>query len=257
MSNQKTNLLSTNLSFPSQTASVLREKISQFAAMLSKEIHFLTMRLNAIRAEGSLSIAKSHNYTQWFQCCKGVRSYIKKDDVELAQQLALRKYIEMRLKELHYDLSQINAFLSKFHPDDHTSPQLLTQDSLYQSLLLPFFTDNDIVLNEWYTKPFATNFAFSEKLIHKTKSGLMVRSKSERDICNFLYDNHILFHYEELLNLDGAYYYPDFTIMHPRTHKIYYWEHAGMMDDSQYVVNAMKKFTDYALHGILLNKNLN
>ena len=51
-------------------------------------------------------------------------------------------------------------------------------------------------------------------------------------------------------------YYPDFTIKHPRTGKIYYWEHFGMMDDEEYIKKACSKLQVYALNGIVPSVNL-
>ena len=45
--------------------------------------------------------------------------------------------------------------------------------------------------------------------------------------------------------------YPDFTIKHPKTGKIYYWEHFGRMDDPKYAQNAISKLESYIKNGII------
>ncbi len=68
------------------------------------------------------------------------------------------------------------------------------------------------------------NKFYEEKLIHKTKRGEMVRSKSEVIIANMLFDADINYLYEEPLQLkDGSIRSPDFTIS--KNGKTFYWEH--------------------------------
>ena len=51
-------------------------------------------------------------------------------------------------------------------------------------------------------------------------------------------------------------FYPDFTIMHPKTGKLLYWEHFGLMDAPEYRDKAFRKLRIYADHGILPGINL-
>ena len=44
--------------------------------------------------------------------------------------------------------------------------------------------------------------------------------------------------------------YPDFTIRHPMTGETFYWEHFGIMDDSQYCNNALSKLQRYVMKTI-------
>ena len=50
--------------------------------------------------------------------------------------------------------------------------------------------------------------------------------------------------------------HPDFTIMHPKTGEIYYWEHFGLIDDLKYNKNAMSKLHAYTMNGILPGNQL-
>lgn len=50
--------------------------------------------------------------------------------------------------------------------------------------------------------------------------------------------------------------YPDFTIQHPQTGQLFYWEHFGLMDDPNYYKNAYSKLTLYASAGIIPSINL-
>jgi len=69
--------------------------------------------------------------------------------------------------------------------------------------------------------------------IHKTESGIWVRSKSEVIIANILYRSGIPFEYEKKLFYNKTQWKePDFTITY--NNKTWYWEHLGMLGDEQY-----------------------
>lgn len=76
--------------------------------------------------------------------------------------------------------------------------------------------------------------------IHKTESGIWVRSKSEVIIANILYRSSIDFQYEEKLYYNESQWKePDFTIRH--NGKVWYWEHLGLLGDEQYNENWQEK----------------
>ena len=64
-------------------------------------------------------------------------------------------------------------------------------------------------MNEKYE----TNRKHPEKLIHVTKSGCVVRPKSEAMIADALFEYDIPFRYECELSIGEVNLYPDFTIM--------------------------------------------
>ena len=57
-------------------------------------------------------------------------------------------------------------------------------------------------------------------------------------IAMLLHLNAIPYRYECALSLGGVTLFPDFTIRHPGTGALYYWEHFGLMDDPAYAKNA-------------------
>jgi ATP-dependent DNA helicase RecQ len=66
--------------------------------------------------------------------------------------------------------------------------------------------------------------------IHKTESGIWVRSKSEVIIANILHRSKIPFEYEQKLFYNKTQWKePDFTITH--NGKTWYWEHLGMLGE--------------------------
>lgn len=99
------------------------------------------------------------------------------------------------------------------------------------------------------------NKFYEEKLIHRTKHGEMVRSKSEVIIANMLYDADIEYSYELELNLkDGTKRHPDFTIS--KSGKTFYWEHLGMLQNDDYRKSWDIKRKQYEENGIVEGRNL-
>lgn len=99
--------------------------------------------------------------------------------------------------------------------------------------------------------PYETNHKYPELCIHKSISGNKVRSKSEALIDMLLYTHKIPFRYECALHLGETTLFPDFTLRHPVTGEIYYWEHFGKMDNPKYAQNVISKLRLYISTGIL------
>ena len=71
-----------------------------------------------------------------------------------------------------------------------------------------------------------------------------------------LHTNHIPYRYEAALQLNEFTVYPDFTILHPVSNKLFYWEHFGMMDKSPYCDAACNKLKTYCYNGIFPSMQL-
>ncbi|SCZ79543.1 hypothetical protein SAMN02910350_01838 [Pseudobutyrivibrio xylanivorans] len=84
----------------------------------------------------------------------------------------------------------------------------------------------------------------------------MVRSKSETFIDIVLCQKNIPFRYEYELKIGNNTFYPDFTIMHPISKEIIYWEHLGKMDNPEYFRKALAKIKVYHDNGIFAGQNL-
>ena len=91
-----------------------------------------------------------------------------------------------------------------------------------------------------------------EGLIHRTKRGDLVRSKSEVIIANELLGQGIdRYEYEAALTLpNGRTRYPDFTIMDDDTGTRYYWEHLGLLHNPDYEARWNQKLEEYREAGI-------
>ena len=92
-----------------------------------------------------------------------------------------------------------------------------------------------------------------DRLIHRTKRGDLVRSKSEVIIANELLAQGIdRYEYEAPLDLsNGETRYPDFTIVDDDTGECYYWEHLGLLHTPDYAKRWKRKLALYRKANIL------
>ena len=102
----------------------------------------------------------------------------------------------------------------------------------------------------YFQNRYEKNQSHPEHLLHKSLSGEKLRSKSEVIIANALYMNHIPYRYECELTFGDVSLHPDFTILHPVTFEIFYWEHFGMMDVPAYRESTYQKLRLYGEHHI-------
>lgn len=126
----------------------------------------------------------------------------------------------------------------------------------YRKLLEKYFMPLNEELKNWQNSEYEICNKHEESLKIKGTQGKRLRSKSEAIIDMLLYKNRIPFRYEEKLVLGGITIYPDFVIRHPVTGEYYYWEHFGMMDDTEYINHACQKIKLYCENGILPSVNL-
>ncbi len=99
-------------------------------------------------------------------------------------------------------------------------------------------------------RPDLEGVPYAHQLIHRAKSGIWVRSKSELIVARALDDLGLTYEYERRLSdkKNEKYgYLPDFTIFHKG--ETYYWEHLGMLDLSTYRQRWDKKRAWYEANG--------
>lgn len=123
-------------------------------------------------------------------------------------------------------------------------------------MLSSYFQTFSQQLSNWLNASYEQNPKHPEQLIHKTASGKLVRSKSEAMIELYLYTKRIPSRYECALQLGETTVYPDFTILHPDTGELFYWEHFGMMDEPYYYQKVFPKLQLYTSYGIIPSINL-
>lgn len=206
--------------------------------------------------KGKLICCHQKNHYKWYQRDEHGKTYIPKSNRILAEKLAAKKLAHHSLAKLTAEHQAITAYLNTYNSYIKKAEPSPLEHPGYQELLSTFFKPVSAELYEWASSPFESNPRNPDNLIHKTDTGIYVRSKSEAMIVHFLYINKIPFRYECKLVLGKIVLYPDFTIRHPVTGEIFYWEHFGLMDDPSYCKKTSAKIQTYSMHGIIPSINL-
>lgn len=96
------------------------------------------------------------------------------------------------------------------------------------------------------------NRFLEDRLIHRTRRGESVRSKSEVIIADLLYSKDIDYVYEyPFVGKDGVKRYPDFFFEDDETGLQIYWEHLGMLQNPEYKERWERKLIWYREQGVL------
>lgn len=192
---------------------------------------------------------------------KWIRRYIKKGDLSLAKELAQKQYYLTIRPILHKNLNELKRFLNSYKSNE--------LEAIYDSLcderkrmVVPVSMSVKEKISRWENEVYEKNIMFSENLRYETEQGDLVRSKSEVIIANILYQNrkNIVYKYERPLEImeNGRMkmIYPDFTVLNLHTGKTVYWEHAGLMDNSYYANEFVKKINCYIQNGLLPGRDV-
>lgn len=206
--------------------------------------------------EGKLYVVRDKERFKFYQCIDGKQHYISKKNRSLAEKLAHKKYLTLYLKELEKEANAIDYYLRHHVKRPWESEQLALSNSQYQELLFHAYKPSIQEYMDWANASYEGNPHYLEHLKYTAVNGKKVRSKSEVLISIILSKYKIPYRYECALKLGETTVYPDFTIIHPETGKIYYFEHLGRLDDPRYRRNNMNKLSDYIDHGIIPMQNL-
>lgn len=229
---------------------------------LKNHYEFISAKLTEIEKQlshlppGQLNCWSVNGQSKYYLSQNHKRTYLSSKNEFLIQQLALKKYLTALQKELLAEEKALRPYIHFMQTPHSSAAKMLLPDSPLHSLLSPQLLSVSKEAKEWMQAPFDSNPYFPENLIYKTTAGIYVRSKSESLIVSLLVQYQIPFRYECLLTLDGISHYPDFTIMHPKTGLIYYWEHLGLLDKESYLKDSANKLQRFIRNGIIPTQQL-
>ena len=217
--------------------------------------------------DGTLKVQNKGENTYFYQQCwiehekYYTRKYIKKENLFMVKELAQKQYYTLVQPVLKNQLEILKSFIEQYRPEEYKKIyQNLSRER--KRLVTPILWSREEKIQQWKEEKYEKNKFYAENLRYETEQGDLVRSKSEVIIANILYQHreNILYKYERPLEvrIEGRVrtIYPDFTILNLHTGKIIYLEHAGKMDDSQYVNEFVKKVNIYVENGILPGKDV-
>jgi len=191
---------------------------------------------------------------------------------DIIKKLARKKYLETEIKILEKDIAVITQSIGRY-VDPTTDNILKALPDRYRKLSERWFFRNEIYANinesrmyensetewieyviRWTMEPFEQS-TFEPQLKNKTTArGIKVRTKSEVIVSEKLDVFMLPYRYEQMLYIENYSFSPDFTILTKRG--LYYWEHAGKVNDPRYLKKHKWKMNMYERAGIVPWKNL-
>lgn len=189
--------------------------------------------------EGCLVTQKKGNYLEYYiyfyKNGKRKSRYLSKErDKELIEIMKHKKEAASGIKK---EISFISEYIKALYP---IAKQICDEFSLPDKLFPPSFSQKE---------------DRKEQLTILTDRGEMVRSKSEKFIADTLYKFNLDYRYEQVLNLGGVIFYPDFTVISPLNGQKYFWEHLGLRNE-RYLLDWENRRCVYDNHGIKEGRNL-
>lgn len=228
---------------------MIYQRVQQEYVRLEEEISRIRKQLQEMPAGKLVCCNQPSGHQKWYQSDGGKKHYIPKKNGTLAKQLAFKKFLSAQLEDMENEHRAIGFYL-RHHLEEKKAEKLLAEEPFYTELLATSFTPLSQSLTAWMREPYEKNPYHPELLVYKI-GDLSVRSKSEAMIVTELLKHHIPFRYECALQLGAKKIFPDFTIRHPKTGAVYYWEHFGMMDNPDYVKSACAKVQLYASYNMI------
>lgn len=241
---------------------------------MKKQLHRKEAQLKCIEdslqtmGEGRLKIQRRNGRVYYFNQRKSdttgawEQTYLGKKEKNLVKELAQKEYCLKVRKALVRQINLISKFIESY--DENDVEELYSNLSQERKeLIQPIDVGLKEALELWYDEEYEEYQLYAENRIYETNQGEMVRSKSEVIIANTLYQNRnvISYKYERPLQLHNKggkiiVIHPDFTVINKMTGEIFYYEHAGCMDEPKYAVDFVNKINLYANNNILQGKNL-
>lgn len=195
------------------------ERALSVRQQLEKQIETLQIKIKELPS-GKLICSRNGKYVKWYISDGKNLVYLPKQEWNLAQQLAIKKYYLLQLGSLSQEKKAVESYIKKHESHSFQKENNLFQIPGYRELILEQFNPDSKELSDWQKTPYEKNPSHPENLIYQTCTGDFVRSKSEVIITEALLKNKIPFRYECALQLKRKVIYPDFTIRHPETGEI-------------------------------------
>lgn len=182
--------------------------------------------------------------------------YIRKSDIKLAYDLAQRDYDADLLKLAQRRLAHVQAMLKDLGSDE--MERVYEELNPYRKkLVTPRIISDEEYARRWSAIEFERKSFEEGTAVIMSDKGERVRSKSEKIIADTLHKKGIPYRYEAPLTFkNGKKIHPDFTVLNQKRRQEVYWEHLGMMDNTEYCENALGRIEIYQRNNIILGNNL-
>lgn len=211
---------------------------------------------------GKIHVAKSGERVQFYLREDPSKVYGKylsvRRDGKKIQVYLQKQYDEKILKLINDEIHHLKNFLELSKDIPLKISQLYSDNpKQVKKYIRPVSCSMEDYIAHWLSIPYEGKTIDAEAYPYLTERGERVRSKSELNIANALFRNHIPYKYECPLTLEnGTVFYPDFTALNIHNGEESYWEHRGMMEDREYAKHAVLRVKEYEKNGIYPGEKL-
>lgn len=210
---------------------------------------------------GKIHIINSNNHTQFYLRKDKTDTngeYLAKSDKTKIGIYTQKAYDEKILKIVKEEIKVLNSFMRRSQNNVNMIQQVYSNyPDEVKKYVTPIDMSDEDFIKLWQSIPYEAIIIPEYIPVYETKKKERVRSKSELNIANALYEKGIPYKYEYPLKLkNGVIIHPDFTILNVERRKVIYWEHRGMMDDKDYARNSVQKMKSYMQNGFFLGSEL-
>ena len=249
---------------------IYKDQIAEMVYEQKKMLNIYTHE-NEISPEGNLACCINHGRETYYHTSveegRYKRTALSKDS-DIIKSLARREYLTLSIKALENNIKVLERAEKAMMAGDIDHLKELMQKA-YRGLPDEYFfgsgaggiyqiagTEEAIKRHiEWGKEPYEKSTYKPEKLRLPTSAGYKVRSKSEQHITEQLVNYGVPHRYEQVLRIGSEVLVPDYTFRGWNL-ELFYWEHAGMMDDPYYCARHKKKMALLEQAGIVPWKNL-
>jgi len=229
----------------------LERTIKIKAALLEKSSH--------MENKGHIRIVPHNRVLQYYLITKKgdtIGKYLQRSQNAFAEDLLNYEYNKKALSSLQNELKLITRLLT-FCQKKSVEKIFAGFSKHKQKIIRPVTLSDKEYAEQWLAVSYKGNpFDFSTSEFYTSK-GERVRSKSEVIIADTLSRLNIPYRYEYPLELknQNSTIYLDFCCLNISTRKEIYWEHFGMMDDTDYAAKAVMKINAMSSNGFFPDKN--
>ena len=221
---------------------------------VQKQLSKLNWQLSQM-PPGKLIYSRTDKYVKYFHSHNGVKKYLPKSKLNFIRSLAEKRYIQSQITDLSLEEQALIAYHKVLDSVPSSTQEFLSNPAL-SNLLNPHQLSLTANIEKWESAEYEKNPYYPEGLTHPGLNGHLFRSKSEAAIDAELFRAGIPHHYEEAIHFGEKTYFPDFTILSPKSNRLVYWEHFGIMDDPDYIEKCIQKIHVYTKNGIFPGRNL-
>ncbi len=164
--------------------------------------------------------------------------------------------VNKKLQLIQKNLKKINGSLLQLNKNDIKKAYDKLPEAK-KNLIRPIIESDEEYIANWYENHKGNSNTFPIDVNIYTEKGEQVRSKSEKILADLFNKHNIPYVYEPKIALtNGHMAYPDFAVLNIKERKTVYWEHLGLVDQTEYAMRNLNKISEYESTGIELGDNL-